>query len=191
MSKVSSMFDANYQAILLMFRRVGSNSIFSADVFLWRNKKISASVLGGATVAWVLFELLEYICSLWFATVLFVFGYSFLEPFLQIVADLRIEINRALACLREIAAVHNLKKFLAVIAGLWVLSVVGAWCNFLTLFFIVFVLLHTVPVLYEKYEDQVDNFAEKAMHKMKKQYVVFDANILSKIPRGPLKNEKL
>ncbi|XP_026416969.1 reticulon-like protein B3 [Papaver somniferum] len=31
-----------------------------ADVFLWRNKKISASVLGGATVTWVLFELLEY-----------------------------------------------------------------------------------------------------------------------------------
>ncbi|QCD87818.1 Reticulon [Vigna unguiculata] len=28
--------------------------------FHWRNKKISASVLGGATAAWVLFELLEY-----------------------------------------------------------------------------------------------------------------------------------
>ncbi|KAF5804223.1 hypothetical protein HanXRQr2_Chr05g0194651 [Helianthus annuus] len=31
-----------------------------ADVILWRNKKISASVLAGATVIWVLFELLEY-----------------------------------------------------------------------------------------------------------------------------------
>ncbi|MCL7047725.1 hypothetical protein MKW94_016304, partial [Papaver nudicaule] len=54
-----------------------------------------------------------------------------------------------------------------------------------------FVLLHTVPVLYEKYEDQVDTFAEKAMHEMKKQYAVFDAKVLSKIPRGPLKNKKL
>ncbi|KAI3933546.1 hypothetical protein MKX01_032651, partial [Papaver californicum] len=54
-----------------------------------------------------------------------------------------------------------------------------------------FVLLHTVPVLYEKYEDQVDTFAEKAMHELKKQYVVFDAKVLSKIPRGPLKNKKL
>ena len=31
-----------------------------ADIFLWRNKKISAGVLGGATAAWVLFELFEY-----------------------------------------------------------------------------------------------------------------------------------
>lgn len=32
----------------------------AADVFLWRNKKISAGVLGGATAIWVLFELIEY-----------------------------------------------------------------------------------------------------------------------------------
>lgn len=53
------------------------------------------------------------------------------------------------------------------------------------------VLLHTVPVLYEKYEDEVDAFAEKAMHELKKQYAVFDAKVLSKIPRGPLKDKKL
>ena len=34
--------------------------VAAADVFLWRNKKISASVLGGATALWVFFELLEY-----------------------------------------------------------------------------------------------------------------------------------
>lgn len=32
----------------------------AADIFLWRNKKISAGVLGGATAMWVLFELVEY-----------------------------------------------------------------------------------------------------------------------------------
>ena len=51
-------------------------------------------------------------------------------------------------------------------------------------------MLHTVPVLYEKYEDKVDPFAEKAMHEIKKQYAVFDAKVLSKIPRGPLKEKK-
>lgn len=54
----------------------------------------------------------------------------------------------------------------------------------------VFVLLHTVPVLYEKYEDKVDPLAEKAMHEIKKQYAVFDKKVLSKIPRGPLKDKK-
>uniref|UniRef100_M0ZGC0 24 kDa seed maturation protein n=1 Tax=Solanum tuberosum TaxID=4113 RepID=M0ZGC0_SOLTU len=53
-----------------------------------------------------------------------------------------------------------------------------------------FVLLHTIPVLYEKYEDKVDPLAEKAMHEIKKQYAVFDAKVLSKIPRGPLKDKK-
>jgi len=32
----------------------------AADVLLWRNKKISAGVLIGATAIWVLFELLNY-----------------------------------------------------------------------------------------------------------------------------------
>lgn len=54
----------------------------------------------------------------------------------------------------------------------------------------VFVLLHTVPVLYEKHEDKVDAFAEKAEAEIKKHYAVFDANVLSKIPRGPLKGKK-
>lgn len=104
------------------------------------------------------------------------------------------------------------------IAGLWVLSIVGNWCNFLTLFYIgngllyascisyklnrlalntllhgfntAFVLLHTLPVFYEKYEDQVDTFAQKAHAEIKKQYAVIDAKVLSKIPRGPLKNKK-
>ena len=31
-----------------------------ADILLWRNKKVSAGVLGVATLIWVLFELLEY-----------------------------------------------------------------------------------------------------------------------------------
>ena len=53
-----------------------------------------------------------------------------------------------------------------------------------------FVILHTVPVLYEKYEDKVDAFSEKAMIEIKKHYAVFDAQVLSKIPRGPLKDKK-
>ena len=32
----------------------------AADVLLWRNKKISAGVLAGATAVWVLFEWLNY-----------------------------------------------------------------------------------------------------------------------------------
>ncbi|KAE9464796.1 hypothetical protein C3L33_03286, partial [Rhododendron williamsianum] len=112
------------------------------------------------------------------------------EIILGVASALRVEINGALAILRDIASGKDLKKFLAVIAGLWLVSILGGCCHFLTLFYICFVLLHTVPVLYEKYEDHVDPFAEKAHGEIKKQYAVFDAKVLSKIPRGPLKDKK-
>lgn len=52
-------------------------------------------------------------------------------------------------------------------------------------------MLFTLPVFYEKYDDKVDSFAEKAIAEIKKQYVVFDEKVLSKIPRGPLKDKKI
>lgn len=47
-----------------------------------------------------------------------------------------------------------------------------------------------MPLVYDKYEDEVDSFADKALAELKKQYAVFDAKVLSKIPRGPLKYKK-
>ena len=107
------------------------------DVFLWRNKKISAGVLGGATVAWVLFELLEYhlhtlvrhililslaILFLWANATTFINKsppripevHIPEDPYMQVVNALRIEINRGFAVLREIASGRDLKKFLIV-----------------------------------------------------------------------------
>lgn len=48
-----------------------------------------------------------------------------------------------------------------------------------------------MPALYEKYEDPVDLFAERAMVEIKKQYAVFDQKVLTKIPKGPLKDKKM
>ncbi|ONK68978.1 uncharacterized protein A4U43_C05F18010 [Asparagus officinalis] len=185
-----------------------------ADVFLWRNKKISASVLGGATAIWVLFELLEYhlltlVCHCLILLLAVLFLWSNATTFINkspphipevsipedltvnVALSLRYEINQGFAVLRQIASGKDLKKFIIVIAGLWLLSVVGSCCNFLTLFYITFVLLHTVPVLYEKYEDKIDAFGEKATAEFKKHYAVFNEKCLSKIPRGPLKDKKL
>jgi hypothetical protein len=51
-------------------------------------------------------------------------------------------------------------------------------------------MLHTVPILYHKYQDKVDHFAEKVHVELHKQYKVLDAKVLSKIPRGPVRAEK-
>ncbi|KAL7108330.1 hypothetical protein ACP275_06G105500 [Erythranthe tilingii] len=184
-----------------------------ADIFLWRDKKVSAGVLGFATAIWVLFELIEYhllslVCHMLILGLAIIFLWSNASSFINksppkipevvlredivigVANALRIEFNRAFAILRDIVSGKDLKKFLAVIAGLWVLSMLGSCFNFLTLFYICFVLLHTVPLLYEKYDDQIDAFAEKAEVELKKQYAVFDAKVLSKIPKGPLKDKK-
>ncbi|EAY98759.1 hypothetical protein OsI_20691 [Oryza sativa Indica Group] len=184
-----------------------------ADLFLWRNKKISVGVLTGATAIWLLFEVMDYhlltlLCHCIILTLAMLFLWSNASTFINksppnipevkipedlavnVARSVRFEINRGFATLREIGLGHDLKKFLIVVAGLWVLSVLGSCCNFLTLFYIVFMVLYTVPVLYEKYEDQIDAFGEKAVIELKKYYAIFDEKCLSKIPKGPSKNKK-
>ncbi|MQL79797.1 hypothetical protein Taro_012260 [Colocasia esculenta] len=184
-----------------------------ADIILWRNKQITAGILLSGTVIWLLFEwmgyhLLTLIChSLIFAlAVLFLWSNasSFVnisppkfpevilpeDMFLDIAQTLRHEINEAFATFRYVASGRDLKQFLLVILGLWVMSIVGSWFNFLTLFYIIFVLMYTVPVLYEKHEDHVDTVAERAMVQINKQYAVIDEKVLQKIPKAPFLGKK-
>ncbi|KAG6494000.1 hypothetical protein ZIOFF_049013 [Zingiber officinale] len=218
-SKVSAAAEAAKAKIYRLFGRekpvhqiLGGGK--PADVFLWKDKKASAAVLGGATTIWILFELMEYhLLTLVCHSLIFALAIIFLwsnatnlinksrphipevsipeDLTVKIALSLRYEINRSLAVLREIALGRDLKKFLTVIAGLWVFSIIGNFTNFLTLFYIVFVTLHTVPFLYNKYEDEVDGFTEKAIAEFKKHYAVVHAKYLSKIPKGPLKDKKI
>ncbi|XP_057853250.1 reticulon-like protein B1 [Cryptomeria japonica] len=185
----------------------------SADVILWRNKQVSASVLVGATAIWFLFECMGYhlltlICHLLILSITVTFlwskGSAFInkqsadipkvafseEMFQNVASAFRFEINRLFAVLHDVASGKDLKKFVVVVAGLWILSLIGSCTSFLTLFYVAFLIAHTVPLLYEKYEDQIESFAEKAWEEIKKQYRIFDIKVLSKIPRGPLKEKK-
>ncbi|XP_071685860.1 reticulon-like protein B1 [Rutidosis leptorrhynchoides] len=194
-----------------VFRLFGDGK--PADVFLWRDKKVSAGILGGATTIWFFFEVLEYglltfVCNGLILLLSLLFLWANATTFIkksppkipnvvipeeqvkQIVGVVRIEINRALAAFQDVALGKDLKKFLSVIAGLWFISIIGSCCNFLTLVYILFVLVHTVPAIYEKYQDKIDTIAEKAWIEIKKQYAVFDENVISKIPRS-LKDKKV
>ncbi|KAG8382187.1 hypothetical protein BUALT_Bualt05G0050700 [Buddleja alternifolia] len=109
----------------------------AADVFLWRDKKISAGLLGGATAIWVLFDVLEYhLLTLVCHGLILVLAILFLwsnattfikksppqipevtipeEPALKFASALRVEANRAFAVLRDIASGRDLKKFLSI-----------------------------------------------------------------------------
>jgi hypothetical protein len=185
----------------------------AADVLLWKDKKTTAVVIGGATVIWVLFEVLDYhlltllshvmigvlaVLFLWSKAITFIKKSPPDFPVIQVSEDaavnvaraLRSDVNRALHLFREIAMGHDLKKFLGVIAALWVLSALGSCCDFLTLIYIAVLMIHTVPILYDKYQDKVDHFAGKAHTEACKHYEVLDTKVLSKIPRGVAKGKK-
>ncbi|KAF9594088.1 hypothetical protein IFM89_027379, partial [Coptis chinensis] len=185
----------------------------SADILLWRDKQIAAGILVGVTVIWLLFEwlgyhLLTFVCHSLILSLAVLFLWSNLSSFVNksppkfpeivlpedlfvsIALSMRYEINRAFTTFREVASGKDLKKFLKVIATLWVLSVIGGWFNFLTLVYIVYVILHTVPLLYEKHEDHVDTLAEKAMVEINKQYAVLDEKVLQKLPKYPFTKDK-
>ncbi|KAK4275640.1 hypothetical protein QN277_018684 [Acacia crassicarpa] len=143
----------------------------SADVLLWRNKKISASVLASATLMWVLFEWLDYhfLTLVCFALVLGMLvqflwsnasGFVSREQakiprlvipdnlFVNIATAAGAELNQGLRFLQDVACGGNLKLFLIVVASLWAVAIIGSWCNFISVIYIGFVAAHTLPVLY-------------------------------------------
>ncbi|XP_030462948.1 reticulon-like protein B8 isoform X1 [Syzygium oleosum] len=186
----------------------------SADVLLWRNKKISASVLAGATVIWVLFEWLDYhfLTLVCFAVILAMLA-QFLwsnasgllssrsaskpprlvvpnDLFVNIGKTVGVEVNQALEFIQDVALGGNLKQFLIVVGCLWAAAIIGSWCNFITVLYIGFVAAHTLPVLYERHEDQVDSFGHQVLDQLQHHYRKLDTGFLSKIPKGKIRVKK-
>lgn len=185
----------------------------TADVMLWRNKKISASVLTGATVVWIVFEWLNYhflsfVCFALALGILAQFLWSNAsgllnrapsrvprlvlpeELFVNIGVTIGAEANRALLFIQDVACGGSSKQFLCVIGSLMAVVVIGSWCSFLTVVYIGFIAAHTLPVLYEKYDDKVDNFIYKITGHLQKNYKKLDANILRRIPTGRFRGRK-
>ncbi|KAI3694067.1 hypothetical protein L1987_77026 [Smallanthus sonchifolius] len=176
----------------------------SADVLLWRNKKISASVLFGATAIWVLFEWLDYnfIPLVCFGLVIFIIGqfiWSRLlngapprlilsdELFVNVATTVGAEVNRALGFLQNVSSRGDIKQLGVVIGSLLTAAIIGTWCNFFTVLYIGFVAAHTLPVVYEKYDDQIDNTVYNVLGKLQNHYSKLDASVLSRIPKATRK----
>ncbi|KAL3616256.1 hypothetical protein CASFOL_039646 [Castilleja foliolosa] len=180
----------------------------TADVILWRNKQISAALLAGSTVIWLLFEwigyrLIPFICHSLIFSLATLFLWSNLSFFVNkspinfpeislpedickmIALTLTDRCNKAIHFFWKIASGKDVKKFLSTVLGLWIISIVGSWFDFLTIVYMMFVMILTMPSLYEKHEDQVDNYAQKAKAKLKRQYSQLDEKVLQKLPKVP------
>ncbi|KAL0535565.1 hypothetical protein IC582_029901 [Cucumis melo] len=218
MSSYSDSDDDSVPRSKLFGRRRPIHDIFGggrvADILLWKDKKMSAGLLLGMTVLWFLFEVVEYnfvtlICHISITSMLIFFiwctGAEFFKwnpprfpeailkesTFKDVASTLHRRINQFLIKIFDIAYGKDLPLFFLAIVSLYLLSVIGSYISFLNLLYFGFVALETLPFLYEKYEEEVDQFAGKAISQTKKSYRNFDAKFLNKIPRGPVKDKKL
>ncbi|XAR72936.1 hypothetical protein NMG60_11019746 [Bertholletia excelsa] len=182
-----------------------------ADTLLWRRWSSGVALLVGSTSLWFLFERAGYNPLSFAANVLVLLVailFSGLNPrhysiggplpplpdlevseefILNAADEARTWINHALSVAREISVGKNLKLLLQVAFMLWFISYVGSFFNFLTIVYIGILLGLSVPFLYEKYQNQVD---EKliAVHKL---WGRIDNNVLRNIPLPRNKLKKI
>ncbi|XP_047058958.1 reticulon-like protein B9 isoform X1 [Lolium rigidum] len=184
----------------------------AADVLLWKDRNLSAGVLAGATLIWFLFDVVEYnivplLCQIAIFTMLVIFIASNAAPlfdidppripqvvisehtFREMALSIRYKLTNVVSLLYDIACGKDLKKFLLVVGSLLALSVIGGSCSFTSLLYLGFLCALTLPVLYQRYEPEVDHLVARGGEDIKKFYEKIDANLLNKIPRGPVKTK--
>ncbi|WOL03820.1 reticulon-like protein B9 [Canna indica] len=178
-----------------------------ANIILWRDKRLSSSILISVSLVWLLFEVMEYnfvslLCHISILVMLLVFiwsnGAELLkqpspkipelmlseETFTRAALLVHEKIGQFLSILHQIACGKDLKLFLSTVVSLWIISVVGSWFSTINLLFFVLSCGLTLPALYERYEDEVDYLVMKGSVDAKEWYNKFDSQFLGKIPRG-------
>ncbi|KAM3331959.1 hypothetical protein ACQJBY_027678 [Aegilops geniculata] len=111
------------------------------------------------------------------------------HAFREMALTIHHKLECAVSLLYDIACGRDLKKFLMVVGSLLLLSVIGDSCSFTSLLYLGFLCAHTLPVLYQQYETEVDHLVARGGQDIKKFYETVDSNLLNKIPRGPVKTK--
>ncbi|XP_057951955.1 reticulon-like protein B9 [Malania oleifera] len=185
-----------------------------ANVVLWEDRIVSAGLLIGVALIWFLFEIVEYtfvtlLCHILITTMLVVFIWSagadifnwnspkvpdvLLEETLYKEAALIVHarFQDSSEMLFSIACGKNPKLFFLVVVFLWILSIIGTYVSFVNLLFVGFLCIETLPYLYQRYEEDVDDLAYFANRRIRRIYKIFNLKVLGKIPRGPVKEKSM
>ncbi|KAK1372016.1 hypothetical protein POM88_038108 [Heracleum sosnowskyi] len=131
-----------------------------ADVLLWREKQISSAILAVVTIIWLLFEVAEYnvttlLFHIFITTMLLIFFIWLIAVYLFV---------KSIKSLRTFLVIFGLYRDLTLFARavlyIWLVSLIGNYIGTLNLLFFGTLSLETLPFLYERYEKEVDYFAE-------------------------------
>ncbi|KAK2458556.1 Reticulon family protein [Trifolium repens] len=185
-----------------------------ADVLLWKNWRGGVTVLSSATTLWYLFEragynFLSFVANVILLLVMILFLWAKAAnllnrplpplPDLEIseetiakLADvLQIWINRALSVAHDIAIERNLFLCLQVVGVLLTISYIGSLFNFLTLIYICVLLSLSLPVLYDKCQDRIDEKIHVIHGVIHPHYQKICNIVLSIIPKRTNKEKKV
>ncbi|KAI3720066.1 hypothetical protein L6452_20976 [Arctium lappa] len=166
-----------------------------ADLLLWRNKSLSAAILLAVTMIWFHFEVVEYnfislICHISILVMLMVFITYTMAKFADWdLPDIH-EITIQESAFKWLYRIINWLLHKLVILSLWITSVSGSYFSSLNPLFFCVDWVGTLPALYEQYERKVDHLISRGSKDAKKAFKKFDAEVLSKIPRGRVKKKK-
>ncbi|KAJ4874552.1 Reticulon family protein [Raphanus sativus] len=182
-----------------------------ADIMFWRNKKESGTILAVFTLIWFLFEVVEYpfitfLCQILLISIFIFFIWSYIGSSQLIkrqppsIDDLKIsestwrvlfdKINWFIIKLYDVSSGTDFRLLVLAVVSLWMLSVVGNYFSSLTLLYIVFVSLETIPMLYELYEEELNYAASKSGKNMKKLFDKFNSKVINKIPKATGKTNR-
>ncbi|CAK8566144.1 unnamed protein product [Lathyrus sativus] len=174
-----------------------------ADIILWRNKRITASILAGVTVIWFVFKRMEYtllsfICDSLIILLAILFLWTHLTSFIDIsppklsaltlpegslvntAISMTRKLNRQLVTFGLLASGRDFKKFLWVTWTLGVVSILGNLFAASTIFYIATVTLMTLPAIYERNQEIIDIISEKALIELNNRYAELTKKIFGK-----------
>ncbi|XP_020113606.1 reticulon-like protein B12 [Ananas comosus] len=153
----------------------------AADVMLWRRRNVPIVILLGALAAWMLFYVSGYTflsfaskVLLLLLTVLFIWAKAAAvlnrppppipkmnlskEAISEAAVFVGSYLNKLLSMFEDIALGKDPKLFYRVAFCLWLTSIIGGLTDLITLGYTGLVVVLTIPVLIEKYEDCIDRY---------------------------------
>ncbi|KAI4318412.1 hypothetical protein MLD38_032118 [Melastoma candidum] len=191
---------------------LGGGSV--ADVLLWRSWSSSAAALIASVMTWFALERCGYSVMSFTANVLLLLvvilfiwakSASLLNRPMPPLPDLKISeenidraagvmlelVNSSLSVVREITIERNFRLFVQVASSLWFISFFGSIFNFLTLVYIGIVLVLFGPLVYEKYQDLIDEKLHTTWRTMQMQCRYIDDTYLKNLPMPSMKEKKI
>ncbi|KAJ4834754.1 hypothetical protein Tsubulata_012589 [Turnera subulata] len=174
---------------------------FVADVILWRQKNTTIGILIVALASWVVFEKsVNKLGSQNFLNCFYSLGrpapplpklHLSEEMANEVAIFMRNHVNALLSVSQDVALGKDTKLFFKVALNLLLLSVVGSLTDFVTLGYASLVIILTIPILYERFEDYIDTYVKILYTKVHRLYVKFNVECVGRARKWILEQQKL